>query len=150
MPVRWGALCEGIPAFGSWSSLEKCLHINSLEMMPLFLALKTFLPAQQGYHNMTMMAFINRSVGCLQGNPSPQTVQIFLGDLREGRDKPLHLRQLLLLNIFSQRNRMRWPRIGPKLACMLSPRSLCSLRSSGNVQFYRWLHSGETNRGSPS
>lgn len=36
----WGTLCEGRPTF-SWSSTEKQQHINSLEMLAVFLALKT-------------------------------------------------------------------------------------------------------------
>lgn len=45
--LGWGALSEVRPAFGSWSSLEQCLHINCLEMMA-FLAFKTLLPALVG------------------------------------------------------------------------------------------------------
>lgn len=45
---------------------EEPRHINCLEMMEVFLALKTFLPAFKGHHilvysgNTTVVAFINR------------------------------------------------------------------------------------------
>ena len=48
--LGWGALCEGRPSSGLWSSLEKSLHINCLEMSAVFLALKTFLPSLAGHH----------------------------------------------------------------------------------------------------
>ncbi|KAI2652009.1 GBF-interacting protein 1-like [Labeo rohita] len=65
----WGALCKGRLAFGSWSNLEQNLHIKYLKMMPVFLALKTFLLALKGHHvlvcldNMMVVAFINRQGG---------------------------------------------------------------------------------------
>ncbi len=40
----WGALYEGNPAYGSWLTHERCLHINCLKMMAVCLALKTFQP----------------------------------------------------------------------------------------------------------
>jgi len=40
----WGGLCKGRPTSGSCLSTEKWLHINCLEIMVVFLALKTFLP----------------------------------------------------------------------------------------------------------
>ncbi len=45
-----GALLEGNPPFGSWSALEQRLHINYLEMLAVFLTLKTFLPALKGHY----------------------------------------------------------------------------------------------------
>ncbi len=64
--LGWGALLEGDPAFGSWSALEQqLLHINCLEMLVVFLALKTFLPDLRGHHilvqsdSMTVVAYIN-------------------------------------------------------------------------------------------
>ncbi len=64
-----GTLFEGNPAFGFWSSQEQHLHISCLEMMAVFLALKTFLPALTGQHVlvqldiMTVVAFINHEGG---------------------------------------------------------------------------------------
>jgi len=40
----WGALFEGRLTSGSWSSTEKRLNIDCLEMLGVFLALRTFLP----------------------------------------------------------------------------------------------------------
>lgn len=48
----WGALCEGRPVFGSWSSLKQCWHNNCLEMITVFLALRAFLPDLKGRHVM--------------------------------------------------------------------------------------------------
>lgn len=63
------ALYEGKPAFGSWSNLEQHLRINCLEMMAVFLLLKTFLPALMVHHvldqtdNTTVVAYINQQGG---------------------------------------------------------------------------------------
>ncbi|XP_016324529.1 uncharacterized protein LOC107674898 [Sinocyclocheilus anshuiensis] len=62
----WGALCDGRPAFGAWSSEETKLHINCLEMLAVWQALQSFLPHLEGCHvlvrsdNMTVVSYINR------------------------------------------------------------------------------------------
>ncbi len=62
-------LYGGRLAFGSWSNLEQRLHINCLEMLAVFIALKTFLPALREHHvlvhseNVTEVAFINHQCG---------------------------------------------------------------------------------------
>lgn len=65
----WGALLEANPASGFWSAPERRLHINCLELLAVFLALKTFLPAIRRHHvlvrmnNTTVVAYINRQGG---------------------------------------------------------------------------------------
>lgn len=41
--LGWGALYEGRPAFGSWSSKESHLYMNCLEMLAVCQALHSFL-----------------------------------------------------------------------------------------------------------
>ncbi len=61
----WGALCEGRPAFGSWSDAEGRLHINCLEMTAVCRGLQTFLPDLMEHHvpvcsdSMTVVSHIN-------------------------------------------------------------------------------------------
>ncbi len=40
----WGALCDGRPAYGTWTSAQTKWHINCLELKAVFLALQGFLP----------------------------------------------------------------------------------------------------------
>lgn len=49
--LGWGDLHKGKLVFGSWSILEQLLHINCLEMLAVFLALKNFLPALKRQHD---------------------------------------------------------------------------------------------------
>ena len=44
----WGAFCQGEATGGCWSSEEQKLHINVLEMLAVFFALKAFLKAREG------------------------------------------------------------------------------------------------------
>jgi hypothetical protein len=44
--LGWGASCRGINTGGLWSSQEKTLHINCLELLAATLALKTFVKGQ--------------------------------------------------------------------------------------------------------
>ncbi len=46
----WGALCEGKPAFSSWSDTEVWLHINCLKMTAVCRVLQTFLPDLKGHY----------------------------------------------------------------------------------------------------
>ncbi len=49
-PLRWGAVCEGIPASGLWSEPQSRWHINRLELEAVFLALKDFRPQLEQRH----------------------------------------------------------------------------------------------------
>ncbi len=79
----WGALHEGNPAYGSWTTHERRLYINCLEMMAVCLALKTFLPALRGHHvlvrsdNTTVVAYINHQGG-LRSRPLHRMTQCLL------------------------------------------------------------------------
>ncbi len=65
----WGALYVANPVYGSWTTHERCLHINCHEMMAVCLALKTSQPALRGHHvlvrsdNTTMIADISHQGG---------------------------------------------------------------------------------------
>ncbi|XP_058624259.1 uncharacterized protein LOC131535672 [Onychostoma macrolepis] len=65
----WGAVCDGRPAFGTWSETEKSWHINCLELRAVHLALECFLPDILQRHvlirtdSMTVVAFINHQGG---------------------------------------------------------------------------------------
>ncbi len=67
--LGWGALCDGKSAFGPWSKKEGYLHINCLEMLAVWLGLRTFLPDLRGHHvlicsdSMTVVSYINRQGG---------------------------------------------------------------------------------------
>ncbi|XDV15445.1 hypothetical protein PO909_015540 [Leuciscus waleckii] len=71
--LGWGALYESRPVSGLWSSPEKRLHINCLEMRAVALSLKAFLPYLKGHHvlvrmdNMAVVSYINRQ-GSLRSN----------------------------------------------------------------------------------
>jgi len=70
----WGAVCEGSPAAGQWSSHESSLHINCLEMIAVENALLFFLPRIHGHHvlirsdNMAVVSYINRQGGVRSKN----------------------------------------------------------------------------------
>ncbi|KAG1925996.1 apolipoprotein L3-like, partial [Pimephales promelas] len=74
----WGALYKGRPTFGLWSSQEKSLHINCLEMKAVENALRFFLPFLKGHHvlvrtdNMSVVSYINRQGGLRSQNPQEQ------------------------------------------------------------------------------
>ncbi|KAL3976218.1 tctex1 domain-containing protein 2 [Sarotherodon galilaeus] len=65
----WGALCEGASVRGIWSTAQRQLHINHLELLAVFLALKHFRPVLEGQHvlvrtdNSTVVSYINRQGG---------------------------------------------------------------------------------------
>ena len=65
----WGASCQGTRTGGPWSLEEKKLHINCLELMATFLALRTFLRSHPVSHvhlrmdNQTAVAYINNMGG---------------------------------------------------------------------------------------
>lgn len=65
----WGAICADKTVRGEWSLSQSRLHINHLELLTVFLALKHFLHALQGHHvlvrtdNTTVLSYINRQGG---------------------------------------------------------------------------------------
>ncbi len=67
--LGWGALCDGKLAFGPWLKKEGYLHINCLEILAVWLGLRTFLPDLRGHHvlirsdSMMVMSYINRQGG---------------------------------------------------------------------------------------
>ncbi len=66
--LGWGALCDGKPAFGPWSK-KSYLYINCLEILEVWLGLRTFLPDLRGHQilvlsdSMTVVSYINRQGG---------------------------------------------------------------------------------------
>ncbi len=65
----WGAVCDGRPAFGTWSEMEKSWHINYLELRAVHLVLECFLPDILHCHvlirtdSMKVIAFLNHQCG---------------------------------------------------------------------------------------
>ncbi|XP_067245130.1 uncharacterized protein, partial [Chanodichthys erythropterus] len=65
----WGAIMSGRSAQGLWEDHQLSWHINRLEMMAVFLALKHFLPDLRGFHvlvrtdNTAVVAYINHQGG---------------------------------------------------------------------------------------
>ena len=65
----WGATHEGRSVNGVWDPHLQSAHINYLELLAIFLALKLFLPYLAGHHvlvrtdNTTVVAYINRQGG---------------------------------------------------------------------------------------
>ncbi|XP_048017809.1 uncharacterized protein LOC125249543 [Megalobrama amblycephala] len=65
----WGAIMSGRSAQGLWGDHHRSWHINQLEMMAVFRALKYFLPDLRGHHvlvrtdNMSVVSYINHQGG---------------------------------------------------------------------------------------
>ncbi|KAK9957701.1 hypothetical protein ABG768_011924, partial [Culter alburnus] len=65
----WGAVCEGRIAKGKWPVSLQNAHINFLELLTVFLALKHFVQFLKNHHvlirsdNTTAVAYINRQGG---------------------------------------------------------------------------------------
>ena len=65
----WGAFCRGVLTGGCWSVQEAKLHINSLEMLAAFYAIKAFVKEKQQVSillltdNMSVVAHVNRMGG---------------------------------------------------------------------------------------
>ena len=65
----WGAFCQGILTGGCWNAQEAELHINSLEMLAAFYAIKAFIKDSQGISvllhmdNMSVVTYVNRMGG---------------------------------------------------------------------------------------
>jgi len=68
-PLGWGAVCNGIKAQGSWTVIESKLHINILELLAAFHALKSFIKTTNicvllRVDNCNALAYINNYGGC--------------------------------------------------------------------------------------
>ncbi|XP_067233771.1 uncharacterized protein [Chanodichthys erythropterus] len=65
----WGAIMSGRSAQGLWEGHHQSRHINQLEMVAVFRALRYFLPDLRGHHvlvqsdNMSVVSYINRQGG---------------------------------------------------------------------------------------
>jgi hypothetical protein len=65
----WGAVMSGRPAHGLWRGRRLAWHINRLEMLAVFRALKHFLPDLRGHHvlvrtdNTSVVSYINHQGG---------------------------------------------------------------------------------------
>ncbi len=87
----WGVVCDGRPAFGTWSETEKLWHINCLELRAVHLALECFLPDILHRHilirtdSMTVVAFINH-----QGGVSSRPLLRLARELLLWADRHLH------------------------------------------------------------
>ncbi len=70
----WGAVMSGRPAHGLWSGCHHMLHINCLEMLAVFRALKHFLPDLRDRHvlvrtdNTAVVFYLNHQGG-LRSHP---------------------------------------------------------------------------------
>ena len=67
--LGWGATLDGMAVRGTWDSSQRAAHINYLELMAVFLALRHFEPCISGRHvlvrtdNTTTMCYINKQGG---------------------------------------------------------------------------------------
>ncbi len=65
----WGAILEGRSSQGLWKDYQLSWHINCLEMLAVFLALKNFLADLRGHHvlvhsdNTSVVSYINHQGG---------------------------------------------------------------------------------------
>ena len=65
----WGAVCKGVKTHGLWSESERRIHINFLELLAMFLALKCFASNQRNCEillrvdNTTAISYINKMGG---------------------------------------------------------------------------------------
>ncbi|KAL0170481.1 hypothetical protein M9458_035077, partial [Cirrhinus mrigala] len=96
--TRWGAVMDGHPARSLWSGHQLTWHINCLEMMAVFQALKLFRPDLRDRHvlvrndNTTVVCYINHQGG-LRSHPLYKLVhQILVWS----QDKLLSLRAVHL------------------------------------------------------
>ncbi len=70
----WGAILEGRSGQGLWKDHHLSWHINHLEMLAVFLALKNFLADLRGHHvlvrsdNTSVVSYINHQ-GCVRSRP---------------------------------------------------------------------------------
>ncbi len=82
----WGAILEGCSNQGLWKDQHLSWHVNHLEMLAVFLALKNFLADLRGHHvivhsdNTSVVSYINQQGGFVvtstlqTGMPNPPVV----------------------------------------------------------------------------
>ena len=81
--LGWGAFCQGVRTGGSWTPLEKRRHINYLELLAAFLALRSFLASKRRLSvllridNVTAIAFLNRMGGTHSQELSDLAVEVW-------------------------------------------------------------------------
>lgn len=86
----WGASCEGSNTGGPWTFQEKSHHINYLELLAAFLALKSFASRRRvtsillRLDNVTAIAFINRMGGTHSRLLSDLAVKIWNWSIERG------------------------------------------------------------------
>ena len=79
----WGASCEGRNTGGPWTSHETTYHINYLELLAAFLALKSFASHQKSItillrlDNVTAIAFLNKMGGTHSRSLSTLALEIW-------------------------------------------------------------------------
>lgn len=79
----WGAYCNGNRAHGAWKETESHFHINYLELLAIFLALKTFAKELSDcaillrVDNNTALSYINRMGGIQYPHLNDLTFQIW-------------------------------------------------------------------------
>ena len=84
----WGAFCQGILTGGCWNAQEAELHINSLEMLAAFYAIKAFIKNCQGISvllrtdNMSVVTYVNRMGGTRSPLLTAQAIDLGLGAYR--------------------------------------------------------------------
>ncbi len=94
----WGAVMSGHPARGLWSGRHLTRHINCLEMLAMFRALKHFLPDLRNHHvlvctdNTAVVSYINHQGG-LRSRPLYKLVHQIIG---WSQDKFLSLRAVYI------------------------------------------------------
>ncbi len=92
--TSWGAVMDGHPAHGLWSGNHLTWHINWLEMLAVYRALKHFLPDLRDRHvlvrtnNTAVVSYINHQGG-LRSRPLYRQAYQILG---WSQDKLLSLR----------------------------------------------------------
>ena len=96
---RWGATTQGVQTGGPWSRLEFRMHINCLEALAAFLAIKSFVPDRRSMKillrmdNMSAVTYENKLGGTVSQNLTALTKDLWLWCLQ--RDITLIAEQLL-------------------------------------------------------
>ncbi|KAI2654759.1 hypothetical protein H4Q32_011547 [Labeo rohita] len=123
LQLRLGSTVHGTLVFSSWASLEQHLHINCLEMLRVFLALKTALPALRRCHTWQ----INKVYHDGEMPPSMGTVHSALikGNPRGGQTEP-GSGCAVPGQYSSRRMETKSPRGSKDLVCLLEGRGVWS------------------------
>ena len=81
--LGWGAVCDSLKTGGRWAPDEGGAHINYLELLAAFLALKTFCSADVNIHvqlqldNTTAIAYLNNMGGTKSTELNSLSIQIW-------------------------------------------------------------------------